>query len=176
MLEAKEGSIFLEDVDEYTFIRFSQYAYARDYIAADPDIILDSSIIATTSSAPDNAAHNQADLDVVVPHSDPENLAELAPVADGRLDDPWSWGVTRKDKKKGKKVRAYPFDEAAESLKDAGPESKTIRSKRLDLWDNFRGKSYAISAPSFQPRRNSETCEDYTEVFLCHARLYVFAD
>ncbi|KAJ9653420.1 hypothetical protein H2201_009145, partial [Coniosporium apollinis] len=176
MLEAKEGCVLLEDVDEYTFVRFSQYAYTGDYIAADPDTVLDSSIIATTSSAPDDAAHNQADLDVAVPHPDPENLAELTPVADGQLDDPWSWGVTKKDKKKGKKGRVYLFDEAAESLKDAGPASKTVRSKRLELWDDFRGKSYAISAPSFQPRRNSETCEDYTEVFLCHARLYVFAD
>lgn len=108
--------------------------------------------------APDDAAHNQADLDVAVPHSNPENLAELAPVADGRLDDSWSWVVSKKDKKKGKKVRAYPFDEAAESFKDAGPESKTVRSKRLELWDDFGGKSYAISAPSFQPRRNWDFC------------------
>lgn len=30
--------------------------------------------------------------------------------------------------------------------------------------------------PTFQPRKIREPCEDYTEVFLCHARLYVFAE
>ena len=28
----------------------------------------------------------------------------------------------------------------------------------------------------WEPRQNKESCEDYTQVFLCHARLYVFSD
>lgn len=35
---------------------------------------------------------------------------------------------------------------------------------------------YPTSASVFSPRKNTEGCEDYTEVFLCHAKLYVVAD
>lgn len=38
MSEAKEGCALLEDVEEQTFVQFSQYAYTGDYSAADPDI------------------------------------------------------------------------------------------------------------------------------------------
>ena len=36
--EAKVGCALLEDVEEQTFVQFSQYAYTGDYSAADPDI------------------------------------------------------------------------------------------------------------------------------------------
>jgi len=55
MSEAKEGCALLEDVEEQTFVQFSQYAYTGDYVAADPDILLDSSAIANTHSAPNEA-------------------------------------------------------------------------------------------------------------------------
>ena len=29
---------------------------------------------------------------------------------------------------------------------------------------------------TFQPRKKRESCENYTEVFLCHTRLYIFAN
>lgn len=50
MSEAKEGSALLEDIDEHTFVRFSQYAYTGDYATPDPEILLDASVIATTST------------------------------------------------------------------------------------------------------------------------------
>ncbi|KAI9762719.1 MAG: hypothetical protein M1840_001186 [Geoglossum simile] len=37
MLEAREGCACLEDVDEETFVRFSQYLYTGDYSATTPD-------------------------------------------------------------------------------------------------------------------------------------------
>lgn len=54
MSEAKEGCALLEDVDEHTFVRFSQYAYTRDYVAADLEILLHSSAVANTQSAVQN--------------------------------------------------------------------------------------------------------------------------
>lgn len=48
MSEAREGCALLEGIDEDTFVRFCQYAYTGDYVAADPIILLDSSAIATT--------------------------------------------------------------------------------------------------------------------------------
>ena len=63
------------------------------------------------------------------------------------------WGFSKKDEKKAK-----------------------VCSKKSELWGNFKSKANSTSKPAFQPRKNRESCEDYTEVFLCHARLYVFAD
>ncbi len=39
MSEAKEGCALLEDVEERTFVQFSQYAYTGDYSAADPAFV-----------------------------------------------------------------------------------------------------------------------------------------
>jgi hypothetical protein len=63
------------------------------------------------------------------------------------------WGFSKKDKTKAKAC-----------------------SKKSELWGNFKSKANSTSKPAFQPRKNRESCEDYTEVFLRHARLYVFAD
>ncbi|KAL2287203.1 hypothetical protein FJTKL_06193 [Diaporthe vaccinii] len=51
--------------------------------------------------------------------------------------------------------------------------------KRLILVHEFldaSGTTYPTSTSAFSPRKNTEGCEDYTGVFLCHAKLYVVAD
>ena len=60
MKEAKEGSAWLEDIDEDTFTRFGQYAYTLDYPVPDPDILLDHSTIATDGSKTNNAPSNDS--------------------------------------------------------------------------------------------------------------------
>ena len=172
MSEAKEGCAFLEDVEESTFVRFSQYAYTGDYTAADPDNILDSSMVAATSTVANDAAASQEDLRVTLPPLAPEHVAEPALVAVEPRDICWDGsGTSKKDKKRAKKAQFYSYGEM--SPEDAEPETP---SKKQQLWDKFKNRYYAISVPDFQPRENRESCEDYTEVFLCHARLYVFAE
>lgn len=45
MAEATNGTATLIDLDPGTFARFSQWGYTGDYSAAEPDILLDSSVI-----------------------------------------------------------------------------------------------------------------------------------
>ena len=157
MSEAKEGCALLDDVDEYTFVRFSQYAYTGDYVTADSDIVFDSSAITTTPITPDKASLGRVEYDG----------EESQPVA----DDEWgTFQSSKKVKKRGKAVMTWGGEEIAMPAVDAP------QSKKSKLWDSFKSKAYSISGPAFQPRKNRESCEDYTEVFLCHARLYVFAD
>ncbi|KAG9660756.1 hypothetical protein KCU64_g2997, partial [Aureobasidium melanogenum] len=81
--------------------------------------------------------------------------------------------LTKKEKKEKKKARAafsWGLDEEPEIPK-VGP----TRSKRELLWDEFID-SIDTCDRNFRPRRNLEPYEDYREVFLCHAQLYVFAD
>ena len=37
-------------------------------------------------------------------------------------------------------------------------------------------KAYVRHHEPWKPRQNKESCEDYTQVFLCHACLYVISD
>ena len=57
--EAKGECALLQDVDEGTFVRFSQYAYTEEYIAAAPDILTDSSTITSTYLVPNEASNAQ---------------------------------------------------------------------------------------------------------------------
>lgn len=46
MKEANEHSVYWEDVDEKTFLRFAQWAYTGEYIPAEPEFILASTQLA----------------------------------------------------------------------------------------------------------------------------------
>jgi hypothetical protein len=59
--------------------------------------------------------------------------------------------------------------------KDRKKPSKGRECKKDQLWSEFTEKAYVKYEP-WEPRRNQESCEDYTQVFLCHARLYTFSD
>jgi hypothetical protein len=57
--------------------------------------------------------------------------------------------------------------------------SKWANSPRGRLVGKFldeSGSEYPTSTSVFLPRKNTEACEDYTGVFLCHAKLYVLGD
>jgi hypothetical protein len=93
MSEAKEGCAFSGEVDEHTFVRFSQYAYTGDYTTADPEILLDASSIATTRSTPNEALPDPVKADIE------EASAPVTSVNDGL----GTFSISKKDKKKGKR-------------------------------------------------------------------------
>ena len=75
------------------------------------------------------------------------------------LDDAWGSFGTRKDKKKKK-----------HSSSSKGSLKESFISQYESSWGTFP----AYSLPT--PRSNKSPLEDYTEVFLGHARMYVFAE
>jgi hypothetical protein len=96
---------------------------------------------------PSLLSSTQSNLHIGRPRSDDEN----------EMSD----GLLRAEKKRYRR----------ESARSLIPESKKGK-----LWREFEGRSYSTPLPLFQPRKNQESCEDYTEVFLSHARLYAFAE
>ncbi len=58
--EAKGECALLQDVDEGTFVRFSQYAYTEEYIAAASDILTDSFTIISTYLVSNEAFNAQS--------------------------------------------------------------------------------------------------------------------
>lgn len=119
-LEAAEGEVVWKDVDEDTFSRFSQFAYAGDYDCEQPEII-----------------------QVLRPDSIQRPVQRLR---SGRPLD-------KRDPSSGNKWQR----EAKKKLAGFREESDELRHRKMD-------------------RRNMKSCEDYTKVFLCHARLYTLAD
>lgn len=191
MSEANQGCASLEDVEESTFVRFSQYGYTGDYIAADPEILLDSSTIACTStdtpSKPTRSTDNARPAEAIEEPTytgftyapiEVEAVQSLEP-NEPDFADLWTASVRKKKKAKQQPAelprQGYPF--GSFGYDDNHPTEESASSSRKEkLWKRFERRTYTVSTPSFHPRKNRESCEDYTEVFLCHARLYVFAD
>lgn len=161
MSEAKEGCAFLEDTDEHTFLRFSQYAFTGDYTTANPEILSDAPSIPTTPTS--NNPFPDSVNGVSEPSFFPETVA-LTEFANDPRDLPYR-PFFKYDKKKGKMLKpGWPIPVLP------------VLSKKSTLWDTFKSQKYPISKPLFQVWEKHEVYESYTEVFLDHARLYVFAE
>ncbi|KJZ71599.1 hypothetical protein HIM_08993 [Hirsutella minnesotensis 3608] len=67
-------------------------------------------------------------------------------------------------------------DDMGDAYDSVSGEVKT--AKREQQWESFLNAWYPDSRPNraFQARENDDQAFEYTEVFLCHARLYTFAD
>ncbi|KAK2759337.1 hypothetical protein FQN54_002815 [Arachnomyces sp. PD_36] len=190
MSEAQSGSAILEETEEHTFVRFCQFAYTGDYDPAHPEIILEATAIDTTNGCdtdaeptPESGQALEREPDPLAepgpeePPPDPESWDEPEPAPEPEPEPPrHDWGTRRskgvlgKKKKKGKAL-----DPRLVRIKEIGPAPEG-RSGKSRLWDTFVTGRYGLSGSDFNPRANTESCEEYTQVFLCHAQLYVFAD
>ena len=180
LAEAQKGCAILEDLDEATFVRFIEWAHKGYYTAAEFAIVEGQNLgTATPSSGGKNDAGVVEEQDSwAEPAPVPEEQvpsAELAPleeqvpwdvpaVADLGDDDVFEkpWWPSKKSKLKGR----IP----------ASLRSPSVREKLVESFVSRRPveRKSAIEVPS--PRRNQSPTEDYSEVFLSHARLYVFAE
>ena len=178
MLEAREGHAWLEGTDEKTFVRVGEYLYTGDYTPAEPDVLLAHSQIGQASDG--NRTQMISERDAL--NGDSISAAMEAPeVQIGQFSEEplprvseWDmFRLTKKKKKEKKKSRAA-FSWGSDGEPEI-PKVDPTRSKRELLWDEFID-SIDTCDSNFRPRRNVEPYEDYCEVFLCHAQLYVFAD
>ncbi|KAI9888788.1 MAG: hypothetical protein M1814_006293 [Vezdaea aestivalis] len=162
MKEAREGCATLEDVDQSTFSRFAQYIYTGDYDPAHPEMSPENS----PTIIPDSTSNDGESCPVDIDEQHPVTLDEGMIDSSIRLDDWDYWG---RDKPKQNKACQ------CKKLKEK-PETKPLRPKKSIMWDRFKDRNSTAFTSTFQPHPNSKAREKYTEVFLCHARLYDFAD
>jgi hypothetical protein len=178
MAEAREGHAWLEDTDEETFVRVGEYLYTGDYTPAEPDVLLAHSQIGQESDSIQTQMISEHDTlndgSISAEMEVPEVRIGQLPEEPLPIVSEWDmFGLTKKKKEEKKKVRAasrWDSDEEPEV-----PKVDPTRSKRELLWDEFIDSIDSCDR-DFRPRQNLEPCEDYREVFLCHAQLYVFAD
>jgi hypothetical protein len=169
MAEASSGVTVLKDVLEDTFVRFCQFAYVGDYET--PAFLLDRKA--------DNSGRVSA-FDLFRSASPDDQALEVADAVE-KVDEAVVVAVTPR------RESPTPFvDKSAEERQGWGswgkPESKNRRSKSSILQQDFDDKFYdrktasSITKSRGKIRGNEFPEEDYTPVFLGHARLYVFAE
>lgn len=164
MAEAQRGSATLEDVNEGTFVRFIEWAHKGYYTAADfrtPEIESP-----CTSGSQDN--------DELLPGL-PENYVwKTVPRPSSKYDFEFQAVPERP-------TDADKFDAMFRSVPSykKGKTTKVIQDLKGELKEAFISRRYTVrqgvsEIPPPRPNQNPE--EDYTDVFLSHAQLYVFAE
>lgn len=147
--EAQKGFATLDDVDTGTFVRFIEWAH-RGYYA--------------TTEFPT----------VEVPTAVEEPSATWDPTAVEEPSIPWDPTIEVPQEIGGRSAKKSKFRKGTFSL-----ESSNIPNAREDLKQAFKSRrpverKSAIEVPP--PRRNQTSSENYSDVFLSHARLYVFTE
>ncbi|KAL6693357.1 hypothetical protein J3F84DRAFT_380617 [Trichoderma pleuroticola] len=176
MKESKEHCVCWEDIDETTFLRFGEWAYTGDYKPEEPEILLDASQIAMSKKGIKR-----------INASKPETVAtSLASFKEP--DETWGHCTSAGTYTRNvtcQSCRNVYFSTLSCSNCSANQYSLCPQcragsiklKKKQSMIEKFnKNSTYASPTTAFTPRKNTESCEDYSGVFLSHARLYVLAD
>ncbi|KAI9788409.1 MAG: hypothetical protein M1816_006934 [Peltula sp. TS41687] len=195
MQESKEGCAVLEDVDEHTFVRFSQYAYTGNYTEAWPANLLGSSGIGTgnVTQIPRPTVSLFAEASTVATFPTPtvqssflraasaQSVSSFGASVTPAVNSSSLFGTSVTTSGTSSGTSANPSGYSASSFETSfkspvDKKEETTRPKKTGLWSAFEKITYPVVIFTFLPIQNTKACMDYTEVFLSHARLYVFAD
>ena len=178
MREAGEGTAKLESVTPETFERYIQWAYKGYYTAPAPSVH-DDKDGSTGSRVPGSASQEYQDVMV-----EETVVNEMEPAVAPDKDQSGFFGYTvhyteqRKQSKKNR-FQYYKIDNGKGNLlpdleETAGStaSARSIRQTFIDRKPLVRRNSVDVPPP----RANKDRAEDYTQVFLCHAELYIFAE
>ena len=189
MVEAQKGFAILEDVDEATFVRFIEWAHKGYYTAAEFVQVKSPRAsgrkshdkLATTLQEP--SFFSQGGDEVTTPSQEANYTAQPVGVelslqdleeAEEESVEVNSWSRLSQPLTKGKKgKRTDVWGTPPE------PESDMAQVRKREAKEAFISRKVTIRQNILKvssPRPNRKAKEDYTPVFLSHARLYVFAD
>lgn len=178
MKESKERCVCWEDIDEKTFLRFGEWAYTGDYKPEEPEILLDASQIAISKKDAKNATPSKSEPVV-------NCLATFPAVVTPPFVHCSQTVISTTTTVRCSTCRTN-FVTFCCNPSYCGtcqfytcPQCRGVKvaSKKKTMIEKFNSNSaYESPTTPFTPRKNTESCEDYSEVFLSHARLYVLAD
>ena len=152
--ETQEGSAPLEDVDQGAFVRFIEWAYKGYYTAANFSTAIDSPPPPRSQSVED------------VPEEAPPEPGLPAEFLVADVAEPYA---AFSQKKKNKKIMRTLGDQGVHDPLGLKAALKAAFANRT-----YTVRRDVVGIPSPRPNENSK--EDYTDVFLSHAQLYVFAE
>ncbi|KAL8924723.1 MAG: hypothetical protein Q9172_002541 [Xanthocarpia lactea] len=173
MSEAQKGYAVLEDVDEGTFGRFAEWAYEGYYT---PGQVIDRSL--DSPSPGESAIEDGGSVRPIVSPPDISQLEEALPIVD--VEPP----ITIERRSYAPVSRTHTghkkrYKEYHRHIRSPEESSSATGSSRIQLKESFIHRKAtvrrdSISVPPPHPNQGPE--EDYTDVFLSHAQLYVFAE
>ncbi|KAJ4857839.1 hypothetical protein T069G_08736 [Trichoderma breve] len=176
MKESKEHSVCWEDIDEKTFLRFGEWAYTGDYKPEEPEILLDASQIAFSKKDVKNATPSKAEPVTKCLAAFTSTIVTGPFVHCGRdatSSTTISCGICTTSfstLRCHNYCGTYQFSTCPRCRGGSTPKKKTL----VEKFNN--NSAYESPTTPFTPRKNTESCEDYSGVFLSHAQLYVLAD
>lgn len=181
MSEAQKGYAELQDVDKGTFIRFIRWAYSGMYFAAEFRTDPTQEFPTVSKKGKKGSKEKKGSMrsptleKSAIEVTEPIAFAEPAPppppvegLVDFDVPEPASafdlppWGQPTKKSKKVVDLGRSGWGAWGTGMKES-----------------FIGLQYHVPETTFStppPRSNQGPLEDYSEVFLSHARVYVFAD
>ncbi|MCJ1243637.1 hypothetical protein MMC30_000834 [Trapelia coarctata] len=170
MEEARTGEVIWEDVGEETFALFAQFVYTGDYTP--PSHVLETS--ETGQSLPGGAVDDRSEGEGIqgryeIHAPDAYALSLQQRIGTDVLLGSSSPPIPRRTTvtRDGKRSQIQPVSPWTMPRTPPPPPVSA-----------FQSRTYPLQTPPIQvsPRPNASPYEDYTPVFLGHARLYVFAD
>ena len=152
MAEAKESVATIEDVEEGTFDRFAQWAYSGYYHPGD---------IRTAS----NSGSSERPILKTIYEA---KKAIRRPAFDESIEEPIEASTPKE---------SPPLsDECSGWLQHSMLKETWLKNELKESFIKRQYTAIAASIPISPPRPNYNGKEDYTQVFLSHAQLYVFAE
>lgn len=178
MQEAVEGRVIWEDLDEGTFVRFIHWAYTGSYNIPEPDILLDATLVGDGKSHQTGASTTEVtSADVTQPRSLATLSTSGVQTNCPRCQCVW-WQGNYKVCSCGRTfanwcAQCQLYGDNVKCPRCIGDQLK----KRNVLAKQFTSDSCTTPSGALaSPRQNKEEAEDYSQIFLAHARLYVLAD
>jgi hypothetical protein len=178
MKEANERCVYWEDVDEKTFVRFAQWAYTGEYSSAEPDIVMPSTQLAsqkessTSKVSVDNIAKSLVSFNMVK-EDGTKDQCEYCKI-------PMHSNHSRNCDACYKRFSTLYCNNCGRYQHNSCSQCRKVlskMSKRQSMIQAFNNSTEFASPTLLHiPRKNRESCEQYSEVFLSHARLYTLAD
>ena len=173
MAEAQEGYVVPSDVDEETLVRFAEWTYTGYYNPADHSVAQGKDDVGNKIAAP---ATNKSVADES-PSPSPPNFDMARPLFGTSGTSGTSiWGPTSYKQNSKKQKRGNVWEEPPHEFSPARATSKSSKDKIKESFISRKSttRQEHIAVPPTRPNKRPD--EDYTEVFLSHAKLHVFAD
>lgn len=148
--EAQTMRVEWPDVDEQTFVRFTQWAYTKSYVTEEPDIILDQSSIELSWPTDDGCETNEEPLKPEDPGKAMYSLQSWQQTAP--MNEDCSVCTSRDT---NCYCRRDSVDRSTCCVTRL-PKKSLLVEKFLDKYN----KIYPTTTSIFEPRRNKESCED----------------
>ncbi|KAL8846042.1 MAG: hypothetical protein Q9221_008837 [Calogaya cf. arnoldii] len=178
--EAQKGYATLEEVEEDTFGRFAEWINKGYYTPG--KVSMRDNPTSERSFAKDEGSRKRPESPAESPQRSEIPVIEQS--YDGDTMDWGMWGTSSSSKKKGRKKIGK---ESAWDLQPPEPDNCPIEtelssvkiSSRTQLKESFIHRKATIRQESISippPIPNQRPEQDYTDVFLSHAQLYVFAE